>query len=84
MLYSLVATAPAPIVLTEPSITLESGRNVFTVLTNDIDGFVTTLVSLGAAVLQVNALTQPRTTPLDMVLEGESPVAVLGVDYGGR
>jgi hypothetical protein len=84
MLYSLVATAPAPIILTKPPITLEAGRNVFTALTDDIEGLVATLVSLGAAVLQVNALTQPRTTPSDMVLDGESPVDVLGVDYGGR
>lgn len=84
MLYSLIATTPQAIVLAKPPIALEAGRNVFTVLTDDIDALVATLTGEGATVLQINPLTQPPTTPLDMVLEGETPASVLGADYGQR
>ncbi len=84
MLYSLIATTPRPISIAEPPVTLEPGRNVFTSLTDDIDALVAILTTLGATVVQVNVLTQPPTSALDMVLEGETPASVLGADYGRR
>jgi hypothetical protein len=84
MLYSLIATTPRPITLSKPPLVLEVGRNVFTVLTDDIDGLVAVLSGEGATVSEVNEFTQPATTPRDMVLEGESPDVILGSAYGGR
>lgn len=56
--YSFVATAKEPIGFQDPLICLDTGVNIFTAHTDDIDELLKLLVSEGVQVTQVNRLDQ--------------------------
>lgn len=65
--YSVIAIAKHPIAFPDPFLLLDTGRNVFTVLTDDFEDFRTKLSEEGAEVIESNRLDEhqaldPRDT----------------------
>ncbi len=54
--YSFIVTAPHPIVTKNPVVMLDEGRNVFTAVVPDLDGFMQALLDEGATVQEANPL----------------------------
>lgn len=70
--YSLTAFAPQPVGILTPRIVLDTGRNVFTAATNDIEGLLRILAAEGVKVVQVNKLDDfAEVTAADLRLPGE-------------
>lgn len=56
--YSIVAVAKQPIAFPDPLILLDKGRNVFTVLTEDLEGLREKLKTEGVEIVQANRLDE--------------------------
>jgi hypothetical protein len=70
-LYSVIASSPREVSLMDPDILIESGVNVFTMMTADVDEVVERLESLGVHVRVVHCISQPETGPEEMQLAGD-------------
>lgn len=54
--FSVVAVSPAPFSVSNPFAQLDTGRNAFTVQTDDIDAFLARLRGRGAEIIALNQL----------------------------
>lgn len=70
-LYSVIASSSREVTLTNPDILIESGANVFTMTTADVEEVVQRLESLGVQVRAVHCISQPETGPEEMHLVGD-------------
>lgn len=54
--YSFIAVARQPVAIPDPMVMLDTGRNVFTAQTDDLEAFLKQLVEEGVVVQQVHRL----------------------------
>lgn len=77
--YSIVATAKYPVAIPDPLIMLDTGHNVFQVMTADIADVLELLENEGVTVQSYNKLGQDEAPRLeDELLPGET-LASIGV-----
>lgn len=70
--YSIAVLSSREVVLESPVVLLCAGANVFTAVTDDIDGLRQRLASLeGVHVQSVNCIEQPKTKPGDIFSVGD-------------
>jgi hypothetical protein len=82
-LYSFVVIAQQPSGLIDPMIMLDKGLNVFTAEVSDLEVFKAQLSDEGVEVKKVNRLDDFQgTTPTDLQLPGEGPLALNGSSDG--
>lgn len=71
--YSFVGIAREPVCIDDPLILLDTGFNVFTAHTNDLDGLVKRLTEEGVTVKQTFCLSDHEPSrPEDLLLPGQS------------
>lgn len=80
-LYSIISYARREVSVVSPDLCLEQGRNVFTVVTEDIEQLLARLEALDVTMVSVNCVEQSPTTLEDLFLAGES-LAVLNPHAG--
>ena len=78
--YSIVAVARQPVAIPDPLVLLDTGLNVFTAQTDDLEGMLDALKNEGVTVKKVNRLdglpsVEPKAT---LLLPGESEELLLG------
>lgn len=80
--YSFTALAKHPVGIPDPMIMLDTGFNVFTAFTNDLEGLLGVLKDEGVEVQQINCLDkhEPVTLQQSVLLPGEE--TVLGLPAG--
>lgn len=74
--YSFIVQCPSEVTLHEVGLALDAGRNVFTVVTKDLEALLVLFDVEGVQVLELNRLDAPETTASDLLLEGESPAVI--------
>lgn len=69
--YSFVVIARQPVGIPKPMVMLDAGVNVFTVVVDDLDTFLSRLKDEGVTVQQMNRLdvSEPGS-PQDLLVEG--------------
>lgn len=79
--YSIEAIASKPVALPDPLVLLDTGFNVFTVMTDDLEGIKAMLENEGVTFKSINCIEQDVPVRLeDELLPDESLAKVLG--YG--
>lgn len=79
--YAIRAMSGEPFGIPEHNIALDTGFNVFNVVTEDLDQILSQLRSHGVQILDIQMMQQPRQTLEDLLVPGE-PLEVLCVPTG--